>query len=65
MDRDNEGYSIMSYRLKGTTQLIQSWLPGIVNAGFRWYGMPDSYMSGITTLVLHALVSKLLLTSYE
>eukprot|EP00978_Attheya_sp_CCMP212_P002026 scaffold4145_cov55-Attheya_sp.AAC.9 len=46
MDRDNERYSIMSYRLEGTsTQLIQSCLPGIGNAGFRQYGMPDSYMS--------------------
>ena len=44
MDRDNERYSIMSYRLEGT-QLIQSWLPGIGNAGFHQYRMPDSYMS--------------------
>ncbi len=44
MDRDNERYSIMSYWLEGT-QLIQSWLPGIGNAGFHRYGMPDSYMS--------------------
>eukprot|EP00978_Attheya_sp_CCMP212_P040436 scaffold220737_cov35-Attheya_sp.AAC.1 len=45
MDRDNERYSITtSYQLEGT-QLIQSWLPGIGNAGFHRYGMPDSYMS--------------------
>eukprot|EP00978_Attheya_sp_CCMP212_P013165 scaffold33003_cov53-Attheya_sp.AAC.1 len=27
------------------SQLIQSWLQGIGNAGFHRYGMPDSYMS--------------------
>eukprot|EP00978_Attheya_sp_CCMP212_P005367 scaffold12016_cov65-Attheya_sp.AAC.3 len=28
-----------------SSQLIQSWLPGIGNAGFRQYGIPDFYMS--------------------
>eukprot|EP00978_Attheya_sp_CCMP212_P047384 scaffold421341_cov57-Attheya_sp.AAC.1 len=56
MDRDNERYSIKSYWLEGT-QLIQSRLPGIGNAGFRRYGMPDSYMSDNSLFYLPARIA--------
>eukprot|EP00978_Attheya_sp_CCMP212_P012592 scaffold31500_cov55-Attheya_sp.AAC.1 len=57
MDRDNERYSIMSYWLEGT-QLIQSWLPGIGNAG---ESARIAYSGRLSCYKAHALLLPVLL----